>query len=82
VSVRQLENSEFSGSAGSIYRFEYGLMNYRAYLPEHRKKIRTKNLLEWVHKEINCRTKNLGAFTNDTSRLGLAVFILIDMNEE
>lgn len=57
-------------------------MNYRAFPPEHWKKIRTTNLLERVHKEIKRRTRTVGAFTNDASLLRLAVSILIDINEE
>jgi len=57
-------------------------MNYWASPMEHWKKIRTTNLLERVHKEIKRRTKKVGAFTNDTSLLRLAVFILVDINEE
>jgi transposase-like protein len=77
-----LEDTGFSRAADTIYRFEHGLMNYRAYPPEHWKKIRTSNLLERVHKEIKRRTKKVGAFTNDTSLLRLAISILIDINEE
>jgi len=80
--AEELENTGFSKAADTIYRFEHGLMNYRAYPPEHWKKIRTTNLLERVHKEIKRRTKKVGAFTNDASLLRLAVSILIDINEE
>jgi len=80
--AKELEDTGFSRAADTIYRFEHGLMNYRAYLPEHWKKIRTTNLLERVHKEIKRRTKKVGAFTNDASLLRLAVSILIDINEE
>ena len=80
--AKELEGRGLSRPANTIYRFEHGLMNYRAYPPEHWKKIRTTNLLERVHKEIKCRTKNVGAFTNDASLLRLAVSILIDINED
>jgi putative transposase len=80
--AKELENTGFSRAADTIYRFEQGLMNYRAYPPEHWKKIRTTNLLERVHKEIKRRTKKVGAFTNDASLLRLAVSILIDINED
>ena len=82
VYTKELENTGFSRAADTIYRFEHGLMNYRAYPPEHWKKIRTTNLLERVHKEIKRRTKKVGAFTNESSLLRLAVSILIDINEE
>lgn len=80
--AKELEDSGFCRAADTIYRFEHGLMNYRAYPPEHWKKIRTTNLLERVHKEIKRRTKKVGAFTNDASLLRLAVSILIDINED
>jgi transposase-like protein len=82
VYTKELENTGFSRAADTIYRFEHGLMNYRAYSPEHWKKIQTTNLLERVHKEIKRRTKKVGAFTNESSLLRLAVSILIDINEE
>jgi transposase-like protein len=82
VYAKELEDTAFSKAADTIYRFEHGLMNYRAYPPEHGKKIRTTNLLERVHKEIKRRTRKVGAFTNDPSLLRLAVSILIDINEE
>ena len=80
--AKELEDTGLSKAADTIYRFEHGLMNYRAYPPEHWKKIRTTNLLERVHKEIKRRTKKVGAFTNDTSLLRLAGSILLDINEE
>jgi putative transposase len=80
--AKELEDNGFSNAADTIYRFKLGLMNYRAYPPEHGKKIRTTNLLERVHKEIKRRTRKGGAFTNDASLLRLAVSILIDINEE
>jgi transposase-like protein len=79
---KELEDTGLSKAADTIYRFEHGLMNYRAYPPEHWKKIRTTNLLERVHKEIKRRTKKVGAFTNDASLLRLAGSILVDINEE
>jgi transposase-like protein len=80
--AKELEDTGFSRAADTIYRFEQGLMNYRAYPPEHWKKIRTTNLLERVQKEIKRHTKKVGAFTNDASLLRLAVSILIDINED
>jgi transposase-like protein len=80
--AKELEETGFSKAADTIYRFEHGRLNYRAFPPEHWKKIRTTNLLEQVHKEIKRRTKKVGAFTNDASLLRLAVSILIDINEE
>jgi len=80
--AKELEDSGFSRAADTVSRFEHGLMNYRAYPPDHWKKIRTTNLLERVHKEIKRRTKKVGAFTNDASLLRLAVSILIDINED
>jgi hypothetical protein len=58
--AKELEASGFSRDADTIYRFERGLMNYRAYPPEHEKKIRMTKLLERVNKEIKRRTKKVG----------------------
>jgi len=80
--ANKLEDTGLSRATDTIYRFEQGLVNYRAYPPEHWKKIRTTNLLERVHKEIKRRTKKVGAFTNDASLLRLAVSILININED
>lgn len=80
--AKELENSGFSRAADTIYRFELGLMNYRAYPPEHWKKIRTTNLLERVNKELKRRSRKIGAFPSDASLLRLASSILIDINEE
>ena len=80
--AKDLEDSGFSPAADTIYRFKHGLMNYRAYPPEHWKKIRITNLLELVHKEIKRGTKKFGAFTNDALLMRQAVSILIDINEE
>jgi transposase-like protein len=80
--AKELEISGFSRAADTIYRFEHGLMNYRAFPPEHWKKIRTTNLLERVNKELKRRSRKIGAFPNDASLLRLAGSILIDINEE
>jgi transposase-like protein len=80
--AKELEDTGSSRAADTIYRFEQGLMNYRAYPPEHWKKIRTTNLLERVHKELKCRSRKIGAFPNDASLFRLAGSILIDINEE
>jgi transposase-like protein len=76
------EESGFSKAADTIYRFNHGLMNYRAFPYEHWKKIRTTNHPERVHKEIKRRTRKVGAFPNDASLLRLAGSILIDIHEE
>jgi putative transposase len=57
-------------------------MNFWTFPPEFWKKIRTPNLLERVNKELKRRCKKIGALPNDASLLGLAVTILIDINEE
>ena len=65
--AKELENFGLSRAADTIYRFEHGLMNYRAFPPEHWKKIRTTNLLERVNKELKRRSRKIGAFPNDAS---------------
>lgn len=80
--AKELENFGLSRAADTIYRFEHGLMNYRAFPPEHWKKIRTTNLLERVNKELKRRSRKIGAFPNDASLLRLTGSILIDINEE
>jgi putative transposase len=80
--AKELEETGFSKAADTIYRFELGLMNYRAFPPEHWKKIRTTNLLERVHKELKRRSKKVGAFPSDASLFRLVASILVDINEE
>ena len=80
--AKELDETGFAKAADTIYRFEYGLMNYRAFPPEHWKKIRTTNLLERVHKEVKRRTKKVGNFPSENSLLRLAISVLIDINEE
>jgi len=80
--AKELDETGFAKAADTIYRFEHGLLNYRAFPPQHWKKIRTTNLLERVHKEVKRRTKKVGAFPNEESLLRLAVSVLIDINEE
>ncbi|MDO8873691.1 MAG: hypothetical protein Q7V05_13325 [Methanoregula sp.] len=46
----QLDERGLSRAADTIHRFHYDLINYRAYLPEHWKKIRTTNILKRVNK--------------------------------
>jgi len=43
--AKELDETGFAKAADTIYRFEHGLMNYRAFPPVHGKKIRTTNLL-------------------------------------
>jgi putative transposase len=57
-------------------------MNYRAFPTVLWKKIRPTNLLERVHKELNRRSRKIGAFLNDASLLSLAGSIRIDITEE
>ena len=78
----ELENTKISKAAHINYRFDYGLMNYRAFPPGHRKKIRTMCLLERVNKEVKRRRKKVGALPNEELLLRLAVSILIDINEK
>jgi len=77
-----LDECGLSRAADTIHRFMFGLMNYRAYPPEHWKKIRTTNLLERVNKELKRRSRKIGAFPNNASLFRLAGSILIDINEE
>jgi len=69
-------------AANAIARFLPGLMSYTAFPKQHRKRIRTKNLMERVNREMKRRTKVVGAFPNEESLLGLAGSILMDINEE
>ena len=78
----QLDERGLSRAADMTRRFNHGLLNYRAFPPEFRKKIRTTNLLERVNKELKRRSRKMGAFPNDASLLRLAGSILIDINEE
>jgi putative transposase len=52
-------------------------------LPEgHRKRMRTTNMLERVHEEINRRTRVAGLFPNEASLLRLVSAILMELSEE
>jgi transposase-like protein len=52
-------------------------------LPDgHRKRMRTTNMLERVHEEINRRTKVAGLFPNEVSLLRLVSAILLELNKE
>ena len=52
-------------------------------LPDsHRKMMRTTNMLERVHKEINRRTRVVGLFPNEASLLRLVSAVLMELSEE
>jgi len=52
-------------------------------LPEgHRKRVRTSNMLERVHEEINRRTRVAGLFPNEASLLRLVSAALMELSEE
>ena len=53
------------------------------HLPEqHRKKMRTTNMLERVNKELNRRTRVAGLFPNESSLLRLVSAVLMELDEE
>ena len=78
----QLDNRGLSRAADTIHRFHHGLMNFRAFSSEFRKKIRITHLLERVHKELKRRSRKIGVFPNDASVLRLAGSTLFDINEQ
>jgi transposase-like protein len=49
---------------------------------EHRRRMRTTNMLERVHEEINRRTRVAGLFPNEASLLRLVSAILMELSEE
>lgn len=52
-------------------------------LPEgHRKRMRTTNMLERVHEEINRRTRVAGLFPNEAALLRLVSAVLMELSEE
>jgi len=52
-------------------------------LPEgHRKRMRTTNMLERVHEELNSRTRVAGLFPNEASLLRLVSAVLMELSEE
>jgi transposase-like protein len=65
----QLDERGLSRATDTIYRFQTGLMNFRAFPPEFWKKIRTTNLLKCVNRELKRRSKKIGAFPSDASLL-------------
>jgi len=69
-------------AANTIERFLPGLMSYTAFPKQHWKKLKTRNLMERVNKELKRRAKVVGAFPNEESLLRLVGSILMDINEE
>jgi transposase-like protein len=49
---------------------------------EHRRRMRTTNMLERVHEEINRRTRVAGLFPNEASLLRLVSAVLMELSEE
>jgi putative transposase len=78
----ELEIRGFPKAADTIERFIPGLLNYRIAPSEHRRRVRTTNMLERLNKELKRRTRKIGVFSNDASLLRLAGTILMDINEE
>ena len=78
----ELESMGLRNASGTVDRFLYDLMNYRAFPKEHWRRVRTTNILERVNKELKRRSKVAGAFPNAESLMRIAVSILIDINEE
>jgi transposase-like protein len=68
----ELEIRGFSRAADTVERFIPGLLNYRIAPQEHWRRIRTKNILERLNKELKRRSRAIGAFPNDASLLRLA----------
>jgi putative transposase len=50
--------------------------------PSHRRRLRTTNMLERIHRELKRRTRVATLFPNETSLLRLASAILIEISEE
>jgi len=48
----------------------------------HRKRMRTTNMPERVHEEINRRTRVAGLFPNEASLLRLVSAVLMELSEE
>ena len=49
---------------------------------DHRRRLRTTNMLERVHKELNRRTRVAGLFPNEASLLRLTSAVLMELDEE
>ena len=49
---------------------------------EHRRRLRTTNMLERVHKELNRRTRVAGLFPNEASLLRLTSAVLMELDEQ
>ena len=49
---------------------------------QHRKRMRTTNMLERVNKELNRRTRVAGLFPNEASLLRLVSDVLMELDEE
>jgi putative transposase len=80
--IETLEEMGYMSAASSLERFSTDLLNYRAFLEEHWRRIRTTNMLERVNREIKRRVRSVGAFPSENSAMRLIGSILIDINEE
>jgi len=49
---------------------------------EHRKKLRTSNVIERLNRELKRRTKVVSLFPNEASLLRLATALLVEVSEE
>lgn len=58
------------------------LLAFSAFPTSHWKKIWSTNPLEWVNKEIKCRTNVVGIFPNEAAVIRLAGAILLEIHDE
>ena len=78
----KLERMGFYKTADTVELFMFDVGNYRDFLTEHWKRIRTTNMVERVNTEIKRRTKVEAAFPSRESFMRLIGSILIDLCED
>ena len=58
------------------------MLDFYAFPPDHRRKIRSTNPLERLNREIGRRTDVVGIFPNNRALIRLAASLVIEQNDE
>jgi transposase-like protein len=72
----------YENAANTLESFQYDIINYMQFPKNHWEKIRTTNMMERTNKELKRRSWMIWVFSTKELILGLAVIILIDINED
>jgi len=80
--AKDLHYNGYQKAAETIDRFLPDIRNYQAFPKQQWRRIRTTNLMERVNKEIKRRSRVVGAFPFEDSRIRLIGSIIMDINED